>query len=77
MTKTIWDRKRKFWGCVWAGWVAYFTIAEVAAIESECAEAPLSAHLNWVLGFKRKSKVGISIFVGFFTWLFLHLWKWE
>lgn len=66
--------ERQRWACVWAAWGAYFAVAETHALKTAHPHAPLSAHLRWILGVHRKSKLGKAIFVGFFAWLAAHLW---
>lgn len=67
--------ERGKWGAVWIGWAVYFTAAEAAALRSKHPDAPLSAHLRWVLGVHKGSKIGFTTFAGFFGWLGWHLWR--
>ncbi len=66
--------ERTRWRLIWAAWVGYFAAAETKALRSKHPHAPLSAHLRWVLGIHRKSKLGRLLFWGFFGWLAKHLW---
>src|SRR4051812_20647259 len=50
--------ERQQWGCVWLTWAGFFIAAEAKALATEHPHAPLSAHLRWVLGVHRKSKLG-------------------
>lgn len=66
--------ERQTWAAVWLAWTGFFIVAETKALATKHPQAPLSAHLRWVLGVHRKSKLGKALFWGFFTWLFFHLW---
>ncbi len=66
--------ERQRWGIVWSAWAGYFAVAETHALRRKHPHAPLSAHLRWLLGVHRKSKLGKAIFVAFFAWLAAHLW---
>lgn len=66
--------ERQKWAVVWSAWAGYFAIAETHALRGKHPHAPLSAHLRWVLGVHRKSKLGKLLFAGFFAWLAAHLW---
>ncbi len=66
--------ERQKWSLVWAGWAAYFAIAEHQALRLDHPHAPLSSHIRWLLGVHRKSKLGKAIFVGFFAWFAAHIW---
>lgn len=66
--------ERQKWGAVWITWGTIFAVAETKALKTDHPHAPLSAHLRWVLGVHRKSKLGKAVFGAFFAWLFFHLW---
>lgn len=67
--------ERGRWGLAWLGWATAFGVLEAKAVRSGEADAPLSAHLRYVLGVHKRSKLGFAAFAGFFGWLGLHLWK--
>jgi hypothetical protein len=69
---------RAKWSLVWGGWVAYFAIAEVLAIKTEEYDAPLTAHMRYVLGAKRQPAhrtVGQVALAGGVIWLVDHLYR--
>lgn len=69
---------RAKWSIVWGGWVAYFAVAEYLAIRAEEYDAPLTAHMRYVLGAKRQPayrSAGQLAFVGGVAWLADHLWR--
>ena len=69
---------RKQWSVVWGGWVAYFAIAEYLALRTDEYDAPLTAHMRYVLGAKRQPAlrtVGQVALVGSVAWLIDHLYR--
>lgn len=67
--------ERQKWGVAWLGWATTFGVLETLAVHSKHPHAPLSAHLRWILGVHKKSKLGLATFAGFFGWLGYHLWR--
>jgi hypothetical protein len=64
------------WAAVWSGWIAYFAIAERAAIKSSNPQAPLSYFLRHGLGIPHSQwhrHAGQAIAGGAFVWLVQHL----
>ncbi|MFJ9413081.1 MULTISPECIES: hypothetical protein [unclassified Streptomyces] len=69
---------RTKWSIVWAGWVAYFVAAEVAAIRTAEYDAPLTAHMRYALGAKRHPLIrtaGQAALLGGVVWLVDHLYR--
>jgi len=70
---------RAKWSIVWGSWVVAFAIAETVAIRSGEYDAPLSAHLRYVLGAKHPHPVrrtaGQAVLVGSAVWLIDHLYR--
>ncbi len=69
---------RARWGAVWAGWAAYFAVAEWAALRSGHPDAPLSSHLRYVLGVRKRSvhtRAGQVAAVAGAVWLADHLYR--
>nr|WSW58471.1 hypothetical protein OG513_07685 [Streptomyces sp. NBC_00998] len=68
---------RARWALVWAGWAAYFATAEYIALRSGHDDAPLSSHLRYVLGARKRSlhtRAGQVAAVAGVVWLAAHLY---
>ncbi|MGW6949015.1 hypothetical protein ACWGHD_19075 [Streptomyces xanthophaeus] len=68
---------RARWAAVWAGWAAYFAAAEYIALRSGHDDAPLSSHLRYVLGARKRSlhtRAGQVAAVAGVVWLAEHLY---
>lgn len=69
---------RAKWSIVWGSWAAAFGIAEYIAIHTEEYDAPLTAHLRYVLGAKRQPAhrtVGQVALAAGVIWLVDHLYR--
>lgn len=70
---------RAKWSIVWGSWAAAFGVAEFIAIKSGEYDAPLSAHLRYVLGAKHPSLTrrtsGALIYAAGTVWLVDHLYR--
>jgi hypothetical protein len=63
---------------VWGGWVAYFAVAEIIAVRTAEYDAPLTAHMRYVLGAKRQPAhrtVGQVVLAGGIIWVVDHLYR--
>lgn len=69
---------RAKWSIVWGGWVTAFGVAEYIALKSGEYDAPLSAHLRYVLGVKRQPALrtaGQVVLAGGVVWIVDHLYR--
>jgi hypothetical protein len=69
---------RAKWAVVWTGWALYFTAAERIALRGGHPDAPLSAHLRFVLGARKRSlhtRAGQVCAVAGVVWLADHLYS--
>ena len=70
---------RAKWSIVWGSWVVAFAIAETIAVRSDEYDAPLSAHLRYVLGARHPHPVrrasGAVIYAAGAVWLIDHLYR--
>lgn len=70
---------RTKWSIVWGCWGAAFGVAEYIAIRSGEYDAPLSAHMRYVLGAKHPNVVrrssGAIIYTAGAVWLIDHLYR--
>ncbi len=69
---------RAKWSLVWAGWVTYFAVAEYVAIKTDEYDAPLTAHMRYVLGAKRQPAhrtAGQVVLATGVIWLVDHLYR--
>ena len=68
----------RHWRTVWAGWVAYFAVAEYAAIKSGNTKAPLSYFMRHTLGVPYSPahrRAGQIAFGAGIVWLVSHLYE--
>ncbi|KAF4408644.1 hypothetical protein GCU69_13170 [Streptomyces lycii] len=69
---------RTRWAVIWAGWVAYFCIAETIAVRSRQPYAPLCAYLRPALGAggSRVHRAAGTVVVGTaVAWFIPHVFK--
>lgn len=69
---------RAKWTMVWAGWAAYFAVAEYVAMRADEYDAPLTAHLRYMLGCRRQTAArtaGQVAYVAGMLLLAAHLYK--
>lgn len=70
---------RAKWSIVWGSWAAAFGVAEYIAIRSGEYDAPLSAHMRYLLGAKHPSTLrrasGAVLYVAGTVWLIDHLYR--
>lgn len=69
---------RAKWSIVWGSWVMAFAVAEFIAVRTEEYDAPLTAHMRYVLGAKRQPAhrtVGQAVFAGGVIWLVDHIYR--
>lgn len=68
----------RHWRAVWGFWVAYFTVAEYAALKSGSHKAPFSYFMRTTLGVRRHPlhhRAGQAALVTGIAWLTLHIYE--
>jgi len=66
------------WRAVWASWVAYFMVAEYAALKSRDPKAPFSYFMRTTLGVRQHPvhhRAGQLAFGAGVVWLATHLYE--
>lgn len=76
-TKTL-GMNDRHWRMIWAGWIAYFAVAEYAALKAENPKAPFSYFMRHTLGIKQHpmhQRAGQVVFGAGIVWLVSHLYE--
>ncbi|GHF94599.1 hypothetical protein [Streptomyces hydrogenans] len=66
------------WRMIWAGWIAYFTAAEYAALKGRNPKAPFSYFMRTTLGIQHSPlhhRAGQVVFGAGIVWLISHLYE--